>query len=212
MTTDPTQDPASFWEEFYLTRRTPSNGSVTGALQRIAAGLTPGASLDLGASHGDDVIWLAERGWNALGCDISGVAVERARTRAAELGLAEQAVFQCCDLSLVMPEGPFDLVTALYLQSPVALQRTFILEQAVARLRPGGHLLVVSHAAPPPWTPKATASTVFPSLDDELASIATCDAPFNVIEARVVMRNAKGPDGQPVSLKDNLVLVRRSKT
>ncbi|GGH44450.1 hypothetical protein GCM10011341_03770 [Frigidibacter albus] len=127
MTTDHLQNPEAFWEEFYLTKRTSSSGRATAALQRIAGALTPGLSLDLGASHGDDVIWLAQQGWQARGCDISEVAIERARTRAAELGLAQRAQFERCDLSVSLPGGAFDLITALYLQSPVVLARAAIL-------------------------------------------------------------------------------------
>lgn len=47
--------------------------------------------------------------------------------------------------------GSFDLITASFLQSPVALPRELILRAALARLAPGGRLVLISHAAPPPW-------------------------------------------------------------
>ncbi|PTE22365.1 class I SAM-dependent methyltransferase [Cereibacter changlensis JA139] len=211
MTTDHIQSPAVFWEEFYLTKRTSSSGRATAALQRIAVALTPGLSLDLGASHGDDVIWLAQQGWHARGCDISQVAVEQAQARAAELGLAQGAQFERCDLSVSLPEGGFDLITALYLQSPVALARAAILGQATRRLRPGGHLLVLSHAAPPPWSPQATSSTIFPTVAEELDAIGAPSAELEVIEAQVVTRPGRGPDGAGALLEDNLVLVQRNR-
>lgn len=209
MLTEPEQDPAAFWEEFYLTKRTSSTGRATSALQRIAAGLSPGRALDLGASHGDDVIWLAQQGWQACGCDISETAVARARARAAELGMERQAHFERCDLSAGFPEGAFDLITALYLQSPVALARAAILRQAAGRLRSGGHLLVLSHAAPPPWSSEATPSTIFPSLAEELAAIGAPRPELEVIAAELVTRPGRGPDGAEATLEDNLVLVRR---
>ncbi|AZY95040.1 class I SAM-dependent methyltransferase [Paracoccus sp. Arc7-R13] len=209
MRADPQQDPATFWEAFYLTRRTSSNGRATAALQRIAADLTPGLSLDLGASHGDDVIWLARQGWQARGCDISDTAIARARTRAADEGLEHRAQFERCDLSAAFPQGAFDLITALYLQSPVALARAAILAQAAARLRPGGHLLVLSHAAPPPWSPEATPSTIFPTLAEDLAAIGAPAPGLEVLEARIVTRPGRGPDGAEAMLEDNLVLIRR---
>ncbi|SCY64943.1 class I SAM-dependent methyltransferase [Paracoccus tibetensis] len=208
MLTESEQDPATFWEEFYLTKRRTSSGRATAALQRIAAKLTPGRALDLGASHGDDVIWLAQQGWLARGCDISETAVARARARAAEVGLEQQAQFEQCDLSAALPEGAFDLITALYLQSPVALARAAILSQAARQLRPGGHLLVLSHAAPPPWSPKATPSTIFPSLAEELAVIGAPTPELEAIHAEIVTRPGRGPDGAEATLEDNLVLVR----
>lgn len=210
--TEPEQDHNAFWEEFYCTRRTSSTGRATAALQRIAVGLTPGRALDLGASHGDDVIWLAQQGWQARGCDISETAVARARARAraAALGLEQQAQFERCDLSVALPEGEFDLITALYLQSPVALARAAILAQAARRLRPGGHLLVLSHAAPLPWAVGVTPSTIFPTVAEELAAIGVPAPELEAVAAEAVTRAAHGPDGAKAMLEDNLVLVRRS--
>lgn len=209
MLSDPGQDPTVFWEEFYRTKRTSSTGRATSALQRIASGLTPGRALDLGASHGDDVIWLAGQGWQARGCDISETAIVRARARANALGLLETAQFERCDLSVAFPQGGFDLITALYLQSPVTLARTAILRRAAEHLRPGGHLLVVSHAAAPPWSPQATPSTIFPTIGDELAAIGAPTAELEVMTAEVVTRHGKGRDGAEAVLEDNLVLVHR---
>lgn len=209
MMTDHHPDPSAFWEEFYLTKRTSSGGRATGALQRIAAGLTPGPALDLGSSHGDDVIWLAQEGGQARGCDISATAVTRARARAAALGLEQQVQFEQRDLSVSLPEGEFDLITALYLQSPVALARATILGQAARQLRSGGHLLVLSHAAPPPWSQDAKPSTIFPTVAEELVAIGAASRDLEVITAEVVTRTARGPDGTEATLEDNLVLVRR---
>ena len=209
MLSDPGQDPTVFWEEFYRTKRTSSTGQASSALQRIASGLTPGRALDLGASHGDDVIWLAGEGWQARGCDISETAIARARVRASALGLENAAQFEQCDLSTGFPEGEFDLITALYLQSPVALARAAILRQAAGRLRLGGQLLVVSHAAPPPWAPQATSATIFPTVAHELAAIGAPTTELEVMKAEIVTRIGKGPNGTEAMLEDNFVLVRR---
>lgn len=209
MLNDPGQDPIVFWEEFYRTKRISSTGRASSALQRIASGLTPGRALDLGASHGDDVIWLAGHGWQARGCDISETAIARARARANALGLENAVQFEQCDLSSAFLQGEFDLITALYLQSPVALARAAILRRAAGQLRPGGHLLVVSHAAPPPWSPQATPSTIFPTIADELVAIGAPTPDLEVMTAEIVTRHGKGPDGAEAMLEDNLVLVRR---
>ncbi|WP_245686738.1 hypothetical protein [Paracoccus tibetensis] len=89
------------------------------------------------------------------------------------------------------------------------MARAAILRRAAERLRPGGHLLVVSHAAPPPWSPQATPSTIFPTVNDELAAIGAPTAELEVMTAEIVSRLAKGPDGTEAMLEDNLVLVRR---
>lgn len=76
-------------------------------------------------------------------------------------------------------------------------------------MRPGGHLLVLSHAAPPPWSPEATPSTIFPTLAEDLAAIGASALGLEVLEARIVMRPGRGPDGAEAMLEDNLVLIRR---
>lgn len=65
------------WEERYTASERIWSGRVNAVLAEIAAGLEPGAALDLGCGEGADVIWLAERGWRAAGVDVSATAVQR---------------------------------------------------------------------------------------------------------------------------------------
>src|SRR6185369_11710944 len=46
----------------------------------------------------------------------------------------------------------YDLVTASFLQSPIEFPREAILRRAADLVAPGGHLLIVAHAAFPPWS------------------------------------------------------------
>ena len=40
--------------------------------------LPPGRALDVGSGEGADALWLAGRGWQVLGTDVSQVALDRA--------------------------------------------------------------------------------------------------------------------------------------
>lgn len=202
-------DPTAFWEEFYRTKRTGTEGRPTAALLKWTGDLPVGRALDLGSSHGDDVLWLAKRGWNATGVDISATVVERARRRAEEFGLSARARFEARDLAQGLPEGSFDLVTALYLQSPVDLPRPEILRQAAQRVAPGGHLLVVAHAAPPPWADAAAMEADYPTAESELEAIGCDPERWTVGIASVVEREGTAPDGTPASLKDTVIMLRR---
>lgn len=206
---DAPADPLAFWEDFYLTKRTGTSGRPSAALVTYASNLAPGTSLDLGASHGDEVLWLAERGWQAFGVDISPTAVARATKRAAELGLSARAHFEVRDLARGLPEGRYDLVTALYLQSPLTFPRADILRQAAERVAPGGHLLVVAHAAPPPWAADMGKGVDFPTVAGELAAIGADPARWTTLMAGVVARSVTRPDGSTASLDDNVVMLRR---
>lgn len=206
--------PRAHWDEIYRTKRRTSSGQPSKLLVQVAEGLTPGRSLDLGSSNGDDVVWLATQGWQALGVDISGVACDRATARAASLELQDRARFEARDLGLGLPDGPFDLITALYFQSHVDLPRAQVLREAAGCVAPGGHLLIVSHAAPPPWASAEMLAKAdpFPTVEGELELIA--DAPENWIirRAEKVSRRGKGPDGTPAELWDNLIWLARRPT
>lgn len=90
---DRPQDPAAFWEARYAGNQRVWSGRANAALMTVAADLVPGSALDLACGEGADVLWLAERGWQATGVDISASAVERGRAAAAAAGLSEQTAF-----------------------------------------------------------------------------------------------------------------------
>lgn len=207
-------DPRAHWDEIYRTKRSTSSGQPSKLLVQVAEGLPPGRSLDLGSSNGDDVVWLATRGWQALGVDISGVACDRATARAASLELQDRARFEARDLGQGLPDGPFDLITALYFQSHVDLPRTGVLREAAGHVMPGGHLLIVSHAAPPPWASVEMLAKAdpFPTVEGELEVIADAPEDWIIRKAEKVSRLGKGPDGTPAELWDNLIWLERPPT
>jgi len=95
---------------------------------------TTGAALDIACGLGRNAVWLARRGLRVTAVDISSVACDILRRRAADLNLAIDV--QRLDLEHdPLPTGPFDLiVNTLYLERPLAPQ----IERALA---PGGLLL-----------------------------------------------------------------------
>ena len=202
--------PKQYWDERYGDAPIWS-GKVNAVLARVAADLPPGDALDLGCGEGGDVIWLAERGWRVLGVDISEKALTRGRAAAAERGFtAEQAAFVEKDLThLELPER-FDLVTASFLHSPVELERSAILKRAATYVRPGGHLLLTAHAAPPPWANeehRAAFKEISP--EQEIAELALAQGEWETVIAEMSHRPAVGPDGQEGEMADSIVLLHR---
>ncbi|MFW7414521.1 FAD-dependent oxidoreductase [Demequina sp. SO4-18] len=201
-------DPASFWEGRYADSERSWSGRVNPTLASAVEGLTPGRALDLGCGEGADAIWLSQQGWQALGLDISGTAVARARAAAADAGA--QAAFQVADLATWQPADGFDLVTASFLHSPVDLPRTEVLARASAAVKPGGHLLLVTHVAPPPWAdPEDSHHHAFLSARQEADALGLDASEWEEVRVEHVEREASGPDGQPGRLTDGVVLLRR---
>ncbi len=71
----------------------------------------PGRALDVGCGFGRAAIYLAQRGWTVVGVDFIPQAIDEARRRAADAGVAERTRFvvaSATDLTFLAP--PFDLV------------------------------------------------------------------------------------------------------
>ena len=195
-----------FWEQLYGERDQVWSGRVNAALAREVEHVPPGRALDLGCGEGGDALWLAERGWQVHAVDISSTALDRARAEAARRGLTVD--FRRDDLADGVPTGPFDLVCAQFFQSPVELPREQVLRAAAAEVGPGGLLLVVGHAAPPPWTTHEPDAALLPSAAQVLEQLGLGGG-WDVVRADDVAREATGPDGQHAELLDSVVLLRR---
>lgn len=202
--------PAEFWNEMYSMRERVWSGNVNATLEQEINKLAPGTALDLGCGEGGDVFWLAQHGWQATGIDISDVAVERAKARAAELGLEpEQASFVAADLNDWESSERFDLVVSSFLQSPVELERERILAEALKRVKPGGRLIALSHAGLPEWVEIDPDFHKFPDPEDEIQFLVPEGSSDKVIFAGVVQRELTGPEGQVGTAPDGLLVIEK---
>ncbi|RAY14102.1 SAM-dependent methyltransferase [Actinomadura craniellae] len=134
---------AQFWDERYLSRDQLFSGAPNGVLVTEATDLPPGQALDLGCGEGADALWLARRGWQVTGVDISQIALQRAAAAAADL--ADRVAWTRADLTVAPPPaGAFDLVSAQYF--PLVHQPDHAaLRGLLAAVAPGGTLLFVGH-------------------------------------------------------------------
>ena len=97
--------------------------------------VTPGRALDVGMGQGRNTVYLAQRGWQATGIDLSDVGVNLARQEAAKLGLKLSAIVadaQAYDFG----EGQWDLVVFCY------VPLNGLVERVARGLKPGGIVLV----------------------------------------------------------------------
>lgn len=196
-----------YWEQRYSDAERIWSGGVNATMAAVVSDFTAGSAVDLGCGEGGDVLWLAEQGWQAHGLDISATAIERARSEAAARGL-EGATFTAMDLSTWQPESDsVDLVTASFFQSNVELDRIEILRRAAGAIRSGGHLVVISHAQPPPWSSHRGPNMI--SARDDAAELALPSDAWVVEAADERSRPAVGHDGEPSELIDAVLVLRR---
>lgn len=147
------------WDAAY-TRDEPAPWDIQRPQPTIRAlaesGLLAGDVLDCGCGTGEHALLAAAGGAKVTGIDISGVATERARRKAAERGLNIR--FEAGDaLAMPLPETAFDVVIdSGVLHSFDDEDRRRYVDRLHAVLRPGGrcYLLCFSDRQPGDWGPR----------------------------------------------------------
>jgi len=99
------------WNEHYASGQTPwdSDEPDPALVATVEAGTIPaGRALEVGCGTGTNALWLAAHGFDALGVDVSPLAIERARAKMGDGGTACR--FEVLDFLEGPPVGPFDFV------------------------------------------------------------------------------------------------------
>ncbi len=97
------------WDERYASLEPPALGAV--AVPDVFAAHTDafpvtGRALDLACGQGLGSVWLAWRGMDVLGLDVSRVAVGHARDLARRSGVGDHCRFEVVDFDDGLPDGP----------------------------------------------------------------------------------------------------------
>ncbi|MBA3780831.1 MAG: class I SAM-dependent methyltransferase [Nocardioides sp.] len=165
--------------------------------------------LDPGAGHGGDSLWLAANGWTVTAVDVSATALGRMADAVDEAGLTQRVSMQQHDLTVTFPEGQFDLVTATYFQSPVAMDRPAVLRRSADAITPGGLLVVIDHASAPSWSTHGAAS--FPTAAQTLDEIGLDSRVWHTELCVTRDREATGHNGKTGTLADNVLVLRKDR-
>jgi len=100
------------------------------------------------------------------------------------------------ELGESFPNGTFDLVSAHFLHSTIEMDRPAILRRAAAAVAPGGSLLIVDHAAAPPWAGEHVHEHHFATAEEVLAGLGLDEQQWELLRLGTAERDAVGPDGQ----------------
>ena len=162
---------------------------------RVAA-LEPGRAVDIACGNGRNAVWLARRGWDVTGVEISTVALGQGAQRAANAGVEVDWV--ACDATTWVPTQPLDLVLVCYLHLDLA-DLLAMLRRAHAWLAPGGRLLYVGHARTN--LERGVGGPQDPSILAEIADLAAAAAGLKVLALEHVIRTTDAGDAIDILLE-----------
>ena len=148
---------ANRFESAYLGTPPWDIGRPQPAIMRLAqARQITGSVLDVGCGTGENVLYLAELGFAAMGVDGAPTAISKARAKAKQRGVTAQ--FEVADaLSLSMPNRQFDSVIDTGLFHVFSDEERDRFRDSLARVvRPGGtyFLMCFSDQQPGDWGPR----------------------------------------------------------
>lgn len=207
------QDVEEFWEDLYLSRAGGANiwsGRVNDQLAAEVDGLPPGRALDLGCGEGGDAIHLARLGWQVTAVDVSPTALARVAAAARAAGVSSRVATERHDLTQSFPAGRFDLVTAMFLQSPLDLPREQVLRRAATSLEVGGRLVLVEHGSFPEGS-EHQHDVELPTPDELFISLDLPASDFSPVTVESRSREVTGHQGHTGTLQDTVVVVRRDR-
>jgi SAM-dependent methyltransferase/uncharacterized membrane protein len=196
-----------FWDARYSSAERIWSGNPNPHLVAQVADLAPGSALDVGSGEGADAIWLATRGWQVTGIDLSTVALERAAQLAARAGqdIAERITWEQADvLSWDPAPRQFDLVSAQFMHLP-RLAREALHRRLAAAVRPGGMLLIVGHHPADLDTSmgRPNLPDFFFTADELVAALSPGE--WGSIVAAAPERQAVDPEGRALTIRDAIL-------
>ena len=137
-------NPGVFWNEAYAGETFVFGLEPNDFLADCALTLTPGRVLSLGEGEGRNGVWLAERGFDVHGVDLSAVGVDKAKRLAAERGV--EAQFRVGDLAeLTLVPDAWDVIVSVFAHTPRPI-RAHVHREVVRGLRPGGHYIFEAYS------------------------------------------------------------------
>ncbi len=184
--------PHPSWNESYASGQLPwDTGQPEPLLVEFvtSGGVAPSLTLEIGVGTGTNAIWLAERGFDVLGVDVSPLAIERAHAKMEERVL--RCRFATLDfLAAPPPDGPFQFVFDRgcfhVFDEPAERQR--FAAQVAAALAPGGlWLSLIGSTEGPPrevGPPRRSAREVALAIEPLLEVVELRSAEFRGNDAK----------------------------
>jgi SAM-dependent methyltransferase len=134
-----------YWDDVFRSGKVQFNKNASKLLQYAILGRKPGLAVDLGMGEGRNAVFLAEKGWQVTGVDISSEAVKQANARAAAAHVAIEAITDDLD-HYEIGRAKWDLIVLLYMHAWFHQSKHNVPEMLAAALKPGGLLVIEGYA------------------------------------------------------------------
>lgn len=131
------RNPREIWNRVFTGDQLGFSRNATALLVEVVADLKPGKALDVGMGQGRNTLFLASKGWDVTGVDISDEGIRQARERAEEAGLKITTVREDVH-RFDYGKNQWDLVIGMYMHSLITNNAEKIMES----LKPGGLLVI----------------------------------------------------------------------
>lgn len=156
-------NPAERFDKIFSSSTPIFNAEPSAFLGRAVEGLTPGKALDVAMGQGRNSLFLARKGWDVTGYDVSTVGLKTAQAAAEKAGLkikTVQASHQDFDFGI----GQWDLIVMIF---PVmSMDDHELLARIKGSLKPGGTIIVEQFNSAPGPGSKGPANALFRTFQD----------------------------------------------
>jgi len=154
---------AIHFDKIYASPAPPFDAEPSAYLVRALAGRTPGSALDVAMGQGRNALYLASKGWQVTGYDISEGGMAAARIQADARKLTIQTV-RASHEDFDFGVERWDLIVMAYAFTP--MEDVKFLQRVRDSLKPGGIVVVEQfNAAPDKPTNKGPANALFKSFE-----------------------------------------------
>ncbi len=132
-------------------------------MARVVAGLKPGKALDVGMGQGRNAVYLAQKGWDVAGYDVSDKGLAEAQENAAKGGVKIRTVLKGHE-DFDFGKEQWDLVVMTYSFAPMS--DAAFLRRVKESLKPDGIVLVEQFNSPSTSGAKGPANALLKSFED----------------------------------------------
>jgi 2-polyprenyl-3-methyl-5-hydroxy-6-metoxy-1,4-benzoquinol methylase len=155
--------PAAIFDKIYASAEPPFNQEPSAFLTRAVEGLTPGKALDVAMGQGRNSLFLARKGWQVTGYDVSSVGLAAAQRSAEKAGLKiETALKSHTDFDFGTDQ--WDLVVMVF--PGTSMDDLELLRKIKASMKKGGMIVVEQFNAPPGEGAKGPANALFRTWEE----------------------------------------------